>query len=366
MTDLMRIALILTAVVGLGPQVWADTDDLQGDPELHPRVRFETTAGDFVLELDGERAPMTVTNFVQYVEDKFYDATIFHRVLRGGLIQGGAYTAELEKKTKGLRAGVPDESFNNLKNVRGTVALYRVPDRVRSGTAQFLVNIADNLGLDQERRDGAAYTVFGRVVEGMDTVDKIAQAPVGPHSAYAAGLSPVVPIEPVMIRSVRLLTQFSFVKAQAVVEARKRRAERDAEEARKAAEALVRTRIQELEAKAREAGTTVVTTESGLKYVDLIKGRGAPPIPEETVSLHYRGTLLDGTVFEDTYEMDDPVSKKVSRFVAGVREGLTTMYEGGKRILYIPPELAFGDTGVPGRIPPNATLIFEIELLSIE
>lgn len=366
MTDLIRIIAIPWAVTVAASGASAGEGNLQGDPELHPRVRIETTLGEFVLELDAERAPLTVMNFVQYVEDRFYDSTIFHRVLPGGLIQGGAYTADLEKKNQGLRPGIAGESFNGLKNIRGTVALYRIPDRPQSGTAQFFVNVGANTGLDQKRRDGAAYTVFGRVAKGMDTVDKIAQTPVGTHPKYAVGLTAVVPTDPVVIRSARLLSPFSVEKAQGVVAASKLRAEQEVEEARKAAEAVLRAKVEELESKAREAGTKLVTTKSGLMYVDLVEGRGAPPIPEETVSLHYRGTLLDGTEFENTYNMDNPVSKRVSKFIPGVQEGLTTMFEGGKRILLVPPELGFQDTGVPGRIPRNATLVFEIELLSIE
>ena len=360
----MATGLLVMTMVATGAS--ADGEDPQGALELHPRVEIETTLGKFVLELDAEQAPLTVMNFVQYVEDGFYNSTIFHRLLPGALIQGGAYTATMEKRTEGLRGGIEDESGNSLRNIRGMVALYRVPDRLESGAAQFLINLGDNTNLDLKRRDGAAYTVFGRVVLGMDTVDKIAQTPVGPHLKLAAGLSPVVPLKPVVIKSVRLLTPFSPGKAQAVVEARELRARQAEEDARKATEAVLRAKLEEFEAKARQAGTELKKTESGLMYVDLVQGRGAPPIPEETVSLHYRGTLLDGTELVNTYTMDSPATKQVSKFIEGVEEGLTTMYEGGKRILLIPPELAFGDKGVPGRVPPNATLIFEIELLSIE
>ena len=366
MADLTRIVLGLTAVIMVATGVSADGMQPQGAAELHPRIEIETTLGQFVLELDAERAPLTVMNFVQYVEEGFYKSTIFHRVLPGALIQGGAYTANMDKKTEGLRGGIADESDNGLSNIRGAVALYRVPDRLESGAAQFFINVGDNTNLDLKRRDGAAYTAFGRVVAGMDTVDRIAQTPVGPHPKMAAGLSPVVPLEPVVIKSVRMLTPFSPGKAQAVVDARELSARQAEEEERKAAEAVLRAKVAELEAKARQAGTELKKTESGLMYVDLVQGRGAPPIPEETVSLHYRGTLLDGTELENTYTMDSPATKKVSKFIQGVQEGLTTMYEGGKRILLIPPELAFGDKGVPGRVPPNATLIFEIELLSID
>lgn len=154
------------------------------EPELiggGATIELETTLGRFVLELDGDAAPRTRDNFVRYVEDGFYDgadgdgATVFHRVKRGFVVQGGGLRSDLSKKD--TRDSVPNESVGGLKNLRGTVAMARTsnPD---SATAQFFVNLEDNDNLDATP-DTPGYTVFGRVTEGMDVIDAIAALPTG-------------------------------------------------------------------------------------------------------------------------------------------------------------------------------------------
>jgi peptidyl-prolyl cis-trans isomerase B (cyclophilin B) len=140
--------------------------------EHAPRVRLETTMGNIVLELDAKRAPVTVDNFLAYVNDGFYDGTIFHRVIDGFMIQGGGYTSDLSRKT--ARAPIKNEADNGLKNTIGSIAMARTSDP-HSATAQFFINVADNAMLDFKSPDsrGWGYTVFGRVVVGMDVVDAI-------------------------------------------------------------------------------------------------------------------------------------------------------------------------------------------------
>ena len=148
-----------------------------------PRVTLETSLGSIVLELDAEKAPVTVDNFLQYVRDGHYDGTIFHRVISNFMIQGGGFTPDMQQKP--TRAPIPLESRNGLRNTTGTIAMARtqVPD---SATAQFFINVKDNDFLDQANsRDGHGYAVFGRVVSGMDVVEKIRTAPTsrrGMHS----------------------------------------------------------------------------------------------------------------------------------------------------------------------------------------
>ena len=333
-------------------------------PALHPRVKIETTMGDLVLELDAEQAPLTVLNFVQYVEDKFYDQTVFHRVLPNQLIQGGAYTPAMEKKTAGLRDPLEDKPANELENLRGTIAMYRVPGRPNSTGVHFFINLADNGNLDLPRLDGRAYPVFGRVVEGLETGDRISQTPTSTHPKYAAGRSPVVPVKPVIIESVKLLTSFDREGAQAVADAAERQAREAVEQAARAKEEMLEARIKAYE---KQADAKFVTTDSGLRYLDLHEGTGAPPIREEVVSFHYRGILLDGTEFENTYQYEEPKVQVITKLLPGIQEGMVTMREGGKRVLIVPPELGFGKDGIPnGRIPPNAILFYEIELLGIE
>lgn len=142
----------------------------------NPTVLFETTLGNFKLELDAEKAPLSTANFVEYVKTGFYTGTIFHRVIPGFMAQGGGF--DVAKRQKPTRAPIQNEAANGLKNVRGTVAMARTSD-LHSATAQFFVNLVDNAFLDHRDSspDGYGYAVFGKVVEGMDTIDKMAAIP---------------------------------------------------------------------------------------------------------------------------------------------------------------------------------------------
>lgn len=141
-------------------------------------VTMETSLGSIELELDADKAPVTVANFLSYVDEGFYDGTIFHRVIPTFMIQGGGFEPGLkQKKTK---ATIKNEAPNGLSNTRGTIAMARTND-LHSATAQFFINVADNGGLDDRR---SPYCVFGKVVRGMDVVDKIkavATGRRGPH-----------------------------------------------------------------------------------------------------------------------------------------------------------------------------------------
>jgi peptidyl-prolyl cis-trans isomerase B (cyclophilin B) len=161
--------------------------------QSEPRVRLQTGMGDIVLVLDPEKAPKTVENFLGYVQDGFYDGTIFHRVIDGFMIQGGGFTADYVRKE--TRAPVMNEADNGLKNEVGTVAMARTSDP-DSATAQFFINVADNAFLNHTSPTprGWGYTVFGRVAEGMDVVDRIRQVPTGPAGPFRkdAPRTPVV------------------------------------------------------------------------------------------------------------------------------------------------------------------------------
>ncbi|HAW95002.1 MAG TPA: peptidylprolyl isomerase [Phycisphaerales bacterium] len=146
-------------------------------------VMLETTKGNILLELDRARAPITVRNFLSYVKDGTYNGTIFHRVMSGFMIQGGGFTPDMVKKP--TRAPIRNEWRNGLKNDVGTIAMARTqnPD---SATTQFFINVVKNASLDQPMSGGAGYAVFGRVVMGMDTVEKIRFTPTG-VTANASG-----------------------------------------------------------------------------------------------------------------------------------------------------------------------------------
>ncbi len=162
-------------------------------PAFAQKVKLVTTMGDIVIELDAAKAPKSVDNFVQYVKAGHYDGTIFHRVIGNFMIQGGGMTADM--KQKATRPPIALESRNGLVNVRGTVAMARTNDP-NSASAQFFINVKDNDFLDAANaRDGNGYAVFGKVVSGMDVVDKIKAVPTGPGD---------VPVTPVVIKSATL------------------------------------------------------------------------------------------------------------------------------------------------------------------
>jgi peptidyl-prolyl cis-trans isomerase A (cyclophilin A) len=161
------------------------------------KVRLTTTLGDIVVELDAEKAPKTTANFVAYVKAKHYDGLIFHRVISTFMVQGGGYTPELSERP--TRAPIALESRTGLSNLRGTVSMARtsVPN---SATSQFFINVGDNLRLDQPNAaDGEGYAVFGKVIEGMDVVDKIRDLPTVPQ-----GMHQNLPATPVVIKKASL------------------------------------------------------------------------------------------------------------------------------------------------------------------
>ncbi|HLL22278.1 MAG TPA: peptidylprolyl isomerase [Kofleriaceae bacterium] len=163
-----------------------------------PVVDVTTNHGTFSIELDPGAAPKSVDNFLRYVDARHYDGTVFHRVIPTFMIQGGGFDQRLEKKA--TNAPIPNEADNGLANKRGTVAMARTSDP-HSATAQFFVNVVDNKFLDHQAKDdrGWGYAVFGRVLEGMDVVDKIKDVKTGSAGAFAKD----VPVETVVIQHVR-------------------------------------------------------------------------------------------------------------------------------------------------------------------
>ena len=163
----------------------------------NPQVVIKTSKGDITLELFADKAPLTVKNFLTYVDAKFYDGTIFHRVMKGFMIQGGGMTADMAEKP--TRAAIRNEAANRLKNLRGTIAMARL-EPPHTATAQFFINHKDNTQLNHRdtSQDGFGYCVFGKVLSGIDVVDAIASVPVGTIKGYDD-----VPRQTVTIVSIR-------------------------------------------------------------------------------------------------------------------------------------------------------------------
>ncbi len=166
-------------------------------PAAQPKVEFVTTMGKFVVQLDPARAPKTVTNFLDYVKSGFYKGTIFHRVIPGFMVQGGGFTSDMKQKP--TRAPIPLESQNGLRNLRGTIAMARTSDP-NSATSQFFVNVADNASLDYPKPDGYGYAVFGKVISGMDVIDKIVAVPTKNEGPFQN-----VPVKPIVIEDAKVL-----------------------------------------------------------------------------------------------------------------------------------------------------------------
>ncbi|AMM26868.1 peptidylprolyl isomerase [Variovorax sp. PAMC 28711] len=182
--------MLLVASFALCATVWAQSA---------PRVKLATSAGDIVLELDPAKAPKTVENFLQYVKDKHYDGTVFHRVIDNFMVQGGGFTADMQQRP--TRAPIALEAGNGLKNDKYTVAMARTGNP-NSATSQFFINVKNNDMLNAPNPDGYGYTVFGKVVAGTDVVDKIRAA----RTAVKGGMQDV-PVDTITIQSATVVAK---------------------------------------------------------------------------------------------------------------------------------------------------------------
>ena len=183
---MMKHVAGLLAVAGLSGMLYGAASS--------PEVKLTTSYGDIVLRLDAAKAPKTVANFLQYVSIGFYDGTIFHRVIKTFMIQGGGLTADMTEKP--AKDAITNEASNGLKNLRGTVAMARKTDP-NSATAQFFINTVDNAFLDHRdsTEQGFGYCVFGRVVKGLNVVDSIAKTATTSKEMYQD-----IPSEPILIK----------------------------------------------------------------------------------------------------------------------------------------------------------------------
>ena len=165
-----------------------------------PTVKLETSMGDIVVQLNSRKAPLSTANFLQYVKSGFYDGTIFHRVIKGFMIQGGGLTQDMKEKSG--HAPIKNEASNGLRNQRYTIAMARTSDP-DSATSQFFINTVNNRFLDADKaQDGVGYAVFGEVIEGTDVVRKIEAVPTTTHGNYQD-----VPATPVVIKSATVLSE---------------------------------------------------------------------------------------------------------------------------------------------------------------
>jgi cyclophilin family peptidyl-prolyl cis-trans isomerase len=192
-----KYARIIVIVIGIGLGFTASfgtrANSAQAE-DKHPVVILDTSMGTITIELNAEKAPITVENFLKYVDAKFYDNLIFHRVIPTFMIQGGGFDKDLNEKTEGQKGLIKNESGNGLSNVKGTIAMARRDDP-DSAQNQFFINVDDNSRLDTQ---GGGYAVFGKVTDGMDVVEKIRNV-----RTTSKGIHDDVPVDPVVIKTAR-------------------------------------------------------------------------------------------------------------------------------------------------------------------
>ncbi|MCF7954309.1 MAG: peptidyl-prolyl cis-trans isomerase [Phycisphaerae bacterium] len=193
-----------TPVVKEAPPVVKEAPPvIEAKPAL-PQVSIVTDMGEIVVELNPEKAPITVENFLRYVNDGFYDGLVFHRVWPGFMIQGGGFTPDLIEKPTNLP--IKNEANNGLSNLSGTIAMARLP-QAHSATSQFFINVANNVGLDYGKnvKDPAGYAVFGTVIKGMDVADKIVNVPTTTSTSKKGAALQRCPKTPIVIKSVKVI-----------------------------------------------------------------------------------------------------------------------------------------------------------------
>ena len=365
---------------------------------VKPRVRLATDVGDIVIELWPDVAPMHVENFKYLVSKQFYDGLVFHRVVPGFIIQSG--------DPRGDGTGGPGFSikaeFSNKPHERGTLSMARRGDDNDSAGSQFFICLDRGTC---KQLDGQ-YTVFGRVVYGMESVDQIAagkrsrgdrpdkpikivKASIMPDDepsdpkAAAASLAKQVKAHPVgattkpsdpMSEADKFKEMLEEVGKPVATTQSAESAGRPSTPGEAVSDQVRRMAVQaeankkigdEFLAKNREV-EGVRTTASGLQIQTIKAAAGAFPGKRATVTVHYRGTLIDGTEFDSSYKRKQPATFPLDGVIQGWQEGLQLMNVGGKYKLFIPPSLAYGERGRPPTIGPNSVLIFEIELLDVK
>ena len=318
-----------------------NTDMIQTQGENSIKAKIVTSKGDILIVLEFEKTPMTVANFVGLAEgtigntakdlgQPYFDGLKFHRVIKDFMIQGGDPT--------GTGRGDPgykfsDEFHPDLKHDKGGILSMANSGPTTNGS-QFFITHKETPWLDGK------HSVFGHVVEGMDIVNSIAQDDV--------------------INSVIIIRKGSAAKtfdAKNVFETTQAEIKKtNAEKEKKSAAAI----------KKLTKGAT--TTESGLAYFMIKEGEGAQAEAGKTVSVHYTGKLADGTKFDSSHDRNAPIDFPLGKgkVIPGWDEGIALLKVGGKATFIIPPHLAYGARGAGGIIPPNATLIFEVELMDVK
>lgn len=304
-------------------------------------AKIKTSKGDILLNLEFEKTPATVGNFIALAEGnmensakpqgtKYYDGLKFHRVIENFMVQGGC--------PQGTGTGNPgysfeDEFHTDLKHDKPGILSMANSGPATNGS-QFFITHIETPWLDNK------HTVFGNVIEGQDVIDAIAQDDI---------------LESVEIIKVgEAAENFNAIEAFRSFEG--------------AREKKIAESKKEMDAELDKIAAGFKKTDSGLRYQIIQKGTGKKAQKGNNISVHYKGQLIDGTVFDSSYQRKEPIDFQVGigQVIKGWDEGLQLMQVGDKARLVIPSELAYGSQGAGGVIPPNATLIFDVELMDIK
>lgn len=334
-----------------------------------------TEKGNIWLALFPNEAPLTVASFVNLAKRGFYDGLTFHRVINSFMIQGG----DPDGNGQGGPGYTFDDEFTNYLRHDGAGVLSMANAGPATNGSQFFITHKETPHLDGK------HAVFGRILEGQDVVNAIRQ---GDHMKAVVILGDTEPLMKKMkskinswdkvmgtrypekasaatadqMKEINAKASAMLEKAGKTLADLKLAFQREQDEKKAKAEALQK-KIQQV----KESGTK---TASGLIYLDEKEGTGNSPKTTERVKVNYEGYLMTGECFDSTVERGAPLTFYVTHVIKGWTEALTTMKPGGKRLLVIPPDLAYGERGKPGQqggigIPPNATLYFEVELLEV-
>ena len=314
----------MTESVAPTPTVAATATPARVDARLlRPRFTFETNLGKFEIEAYGDAAPIAVLNFARHVEAGSFDGVAFDRVVPNFVIQAGQFTMTGDRKNSSLPP-VRNEWLNGGEAIAGTVGMSRMGNDPDTITTTFFINLADNRRIFGTRKDGTGEIIFGRVIGGADVVQAISQ------SKTVNKLGGAWPEPPIYITSAYFGQGFEAAQV-----------------------------VQALEAKQPVKSTL----PSGVVIEDVVIGRGREFDPKKAMTVHYVGTLQNGTKFDSSRDRGEPFTFQAGSYILGLGEGLAGMRVGGRRFITIPPELGYGSTQIQG-IPPNSTLVFEVQLIA--
>ncbi len=349
----------LSGVIGCGSIATQDESSSETVSAGMEHVVFETNIGSIVIEVDVENAPITAENFLQYVDDGFYDRTVFHRIMENFVVQGGGFAKGMVKKK--TRPGIKNEWENGLKNLYGTLSMARLGGKPDSGTSQFFINLKDNTSLDIPR-DGAAYAVFAKVVAGMPVVDMMAMTWVATTDTPNGKMQNVPVYELFIKEASRVAKEDVSMLLETVDKMNAPLLEKWATDDVDRQFAMAENLIESFDVKLDGA----YKTESGLWVLDETVGEAEDDKVQagERVIAHYHVWLPNGQLVQTSRTNGAPITigLKTNSSIAAWIEGVPGMVPGGVRWLISPSGLAYGAQGRPG-IPSDTSLIFKIELV---